>query len=126
MSDRQESKNSWESNLDSNLVYRLSKPLRKPGLINSRVSKSVFLRNGLMVNKHPLLSRLIKRSGINENIAKNKTPIVYKPQGPKENSAVDGDFNSGPKREIMTIRKKEAPIVKESKKLNSKFNRGEI
>ncbi len=73
----------WQDALDPRLVGRLLRPLVQPGVIDSRLAKSIVARIERMTNRLPLLVHLVQRqAGGSEAFQANPIPIAYAQPSP--------------------------------------------
>jgi|GEM_PF-2988278 len=67
----------WQAALDPRLTRRLMRPLKRPGVIGTRLARSVVSRFERMVGGFPLLPKLSQRWSSPEASAAGQVPIVY-------------------------------------------------
>jgi len=67
----------WQSALDSRLTRRLMRPLKRPGMIGTRLARSAVARLQRMAGGFPLLPKLSERWSSPEVNAAGQVPIVY-------------------------------------------------
>lgn len=67
----------WQAVLDSRLTRRLLRPLKRPGMIGTRLARSAVARLQRMAGGFPLLPKLSERWSSPEVNAAGQVPIVY-------------------------------------------------
>ena len=67
----------WQDALNQELVNRLTRPLRQPGMMKMGMSKRIINRCDRFLNRLPLLSQQMQRWGNTKTLSYDDVPIVY-------------------------------------------------
>ncbi|NES84906.1 MAG: hypothetical protein F6K10_27780, partial [Moorea sp. SIO2B7] len=67
----------WQDALNQELVNRLTRPLRQPGMMKMGMSKRIINRCDRFLNRLPLLSQQMQRWGNTKTLSSDDVPIVY-------------------------------------------------
>ncbi|MBD2449055.1 hypothetical protein H6G76_18220 [Nostoc sp. FACHB-152] len=71
------SSSNWQDALNHNLVNRLSRPLRQPGMMKMAMSQRIINRCDRFLNRLPLLNQQMQRWGNTNTLSSEPVPIVY-------------------------------------------------
>ncbi len=67
----------WQNSLNEELVNRLTRPLRQPGMMKMAMSQRIINRCDRFLNRLPLLSQQMQRWGNTNTLSSESIPIVY-------------------------------------------------
>jgi hypothetical protein len=105
----------WQAALDPRLTRRLMRPLQRPGVIGTRLARSVVSRFERMAGGFPLLPRLSQRWSSPEASAAGQVPIVYAQpaQPPVEANAASptASSTSSTSSSALSAKPSQRPIV---------------
>ena len=76
-------------NFDPRLVQRLTRPLKRPGVTNHRMSEGLLERFQALENRLPLLDQQLNRWSTIVELDAEQVPIVYAQSSELDNQAVD-------------------------------------
>jgi len=76
-------------NFDPRLVQRLTRPLKRPGVTNHRMSEGLLERFQALENRLPLLDQQLNRWSTIVELDAEQVPIVYAQSSKLDNQAVD-------------------------------------
>ncbi len=67
----------WQDALNYDLVNRLTRPLRQPGMMKTAMSRRIINRCDRFLNRLPLLNQQMQRWGNTNTLSSEPVPIVY-------------------------------------------------
>jgi hypothetical protein len=101
------SRSNWQDSLNPDLVNRLTRPSRQPGMTKRTIDQGIIGRCDRFLNRLPLLSQQMQRWGNTNTLSSESVPIIYaQPISPAQEAIKSQGHISQP-----TVSQNQVPLI---------------